>query len=257
MKVFIADIDIEGAKRLAQELNKHGEKVWPLEVNVADWDSQRKGFEAALDRLDSKHVDYVCPIAGVGEGRTFPNRPNSVGFQEPDLTKFEVNMNGFLYTVSLALQQFRRQEPNKHGFRGKVIAAGSVAGFYNHPGIPMCAAAKHAAVGFVRSFGKLLLDEDKITMNIICPNKIRTNINTTGAFDKVEAAGVQLIPMSEYLAAVKNLLGSNDVSGACFEIAPRIGYFIRQPTEFINSDSRISGEMTLELALPLHRPIYD
>lgn len=94
-------------------------------------------------------------------------------------------------------------------------------------------------------------------MNVICPNKIRTNINTAEAFDKVEAAGVKLVPMSEYLAAVESLLGKNDISGACFEIAPRMGCFLRDPPEYVNEDSKISGEITLDLARPIHQPTYD
>jgi hypothetical protein len=52
-----------------------------------------------------------------------------------------------------------------------------------------------AQVGFVRSFGKYLLENENIAMNVVCPNKIRTSINTGGAFDKVEAGGVPLVPM--------------------------------------------------------------
>lgn len=88
-----------------------------MEVDVADWESQRKGFEAAVAQFG--HLDYVFPIAGMGERKHFPNRLGSKDFQKPDLYAWDVNMTGFIYTVSLALQQFRRQELNKHGFRGK------------------------------------------------------------------------------------------------------------------------------------------
>lgn len=91
--------------------------AWAVEVDVADWDAQRRGFDAAVAQFG--RVDYVCPIAGMGERRTFPNRPNSTGFERPDLGAWDVNMTGFIYTVSLALQQFRRQSLSRHGFRGK------------------------------------------------------------------------------------------------------------------------------------------
>lgn len=117
IKVYIADRDLKGAQALAEELNKDGQVAWAVEVDVADWDSQRKAFEAAVDEFG--RIDYVYPIAGIGERRAFPNRPNSTEFEKPDLTVMDVDAIGPMYTVALALQHFRRQEPNKYGFRGK------------------------------------------------------------------------------------------------------------------------------------------
>lgn len=88
-----------------------------MQVDVADWDSQLKGFEAAVKELG--RIDYVYPIAGIGERSWLPNKPQATGFTKPDLTVMDVDANGVLYTAGLAIQQFRRQEPNKHGFRGK------------------------------------------------------------------------------------------------------------------------------------------
>lgn len=112
-----------------------------------------------------------------------------------------------------------------------------------------------AVVGFVRSFGTYLGDDEKITLNVICPNKIRTGIAAPETFDKVEAAGVELVPVEWLTEAVGKLLGSNDVSGTVFEIAPRIGCFVRDPPDFVNLDSKISGEMTMDLARHIHHPI--
>jgi hypothetical protein len=38
-KVFLADIDETGARAVADELNKKGQVVWPMKVDVAEWDS--------------------------------------------------------------------------------------------------------------------------------------------------------------------------------------------------------------------------
>jgi NAD(P)-dependent dehydrogenase (short-subunit alcohol dehydrogenase family) len=87
-------------------------------VNVADWEQQVKAFEAAISEFG--RIDYVYPVAGVGERPWTPHHsdPKS-GFVKPDLSVVDVDMRGVLYTCSLALQQFRRQEPDKNGFRGK------------------------------------------------------------------------------------------------------------------------------------------
>jgi NAD(P)-dependent dehydrogenase (short-subunit alcohol dehydrogenase family) len=119
IKVYVADRDLKSAQALTEELNKgkNDQVVWSVSVDVADWDSQCKAFEAAEAQFG--RIDYVYPIAGIGERRSFPNRPHSKGYEKPDLAVLEVDAIGVFYTVSLALQHFRRQEPNKYGFRGK------------------------------------------------------------------------------------------------------------------------------------------
>ncbi|KAH0848659.1 glucose 1-dehydrogenase [Fonsecaea pedrosoi] len=270
-----------GLRSLSEELNKDETVLLPVVVDVADWDSLRQGFEKAVSQF--QRIDYIFPIAGVGETRTFPNNPASTGFQPPDLRAFEVNMNGFLYTISLALQQFRRQSVNELGFRGKrglisisTIEYSSFMAPHSHRarisiGVLQHALRPHvrssetgnrerltrnsAQVGFVRSFGTYLADEEKIFINVICPNKIRTGLNTAEAFDKIEAAGVPLIEMKTVLDEVEKLLGSNSLSGAIIEIAPKIGSVVREPPAFINRESERSAEMTLELARPLHQVV--
>jgi hypothetical protein len=112
-----------------------------------------------------------------------------------------------------------------------------------------------AVVGFVRSLGKIL-PEEKITLNAVCPNKIRTNISTEAVYKKAEEKGV-LVPMEKLLQAFEQLLGASDYSGECFEIAPKIGCRIVPPTPFVNDESRISAEMTYERSHYLHEPIDD
>lgn len=86
-------------------------------MDVSDWDSQRKAFETA--EAPFGRIDYVFPIAGIGERRSFPNRPKSTGYEKPDLKVLEVDAIGVLYTISLAMQHFRRQEVDRFGFRGE------------------------------------------------------------------------------------------------------------------------------------------
>jgi hypothetical protein len=83
-----------------------------------------KGFEAAISEFG--RIDYVYPIAGIGER---PWTPHHTGpkdaFVKPDLSVADVDMRAVLYTCSLALQQFRRQERDRDGFRGKSNAVSS------------------------------------------------------------------------------------------------------------------------------------
>ncbi|OAL23875.1 hypothetical protein AYO22_06051 [Fonsecaea multimorphosa] len=254
IKVYVADRDLKGAQAVAEELNRGGDKaVWTVQADVADWDSQRSAWEAA--EAEFKRIDYVFPIAGIGETRAFPNRPNSTGYEKPDLSVLEVDCIAVIYSVSLAVQHFRRQQPNKYGFKGKIMPVASVCGFYIHQTVPIYTAAKHAVVGLVRSYGKILAEE-KITLNAVCPNKIRTGISTAAMYDKAEKLGV-LVPMEKLLEAFESLLGENPMSGECLEVAPKLGVRVVQFVPFINEESRLSAETTYERSHYLHEPVTD
>jgi NAD(P)-dependent dehydrogenase (short-subunit alcohol dehydrogenase family) len=74
-------------------------------------------------------------------------------FAKPDLSVVDVDLTGVLYTIALAIQQFRRQDPvpwsssiSKKQYRGKIGLVASVCGFYCVPSLPIYTAAKHALV---------------------------------------------------------------------------------------------------------------
>ena len=48
-----------------------------------------------------------------------PNDPSATEFVKPMLSVIDVDLTGVVYTVSLAVQQMRRQEKDANGFRGK------------------------------------------------------------------------------------------------------------------------------------------
>lgn len=123
MKVVIADRNLNGAEEAAQEFNKNGKQMaWAIQVDVADWESQKAAFEYAIKQLG--RVDYVFPIAGVTERPWIPyQQSQSTGFVKPDLTVLDVNGTGALYTCALAVQHFKNFNPNKYGFRGKGTSA--------------------------------------------------------------------------------------------------------------------------------------
>lgn len=114
----------------------------------------------------------------MGERVWTPNQPAMTsGFEKPDLTVIDLDLTGVMYTVSLAVQQFRRQEP-KNGFRGKIGCVASICGFYCVPTLPIYTAAKHGVNGFVRSFGKYL-PEEQITMNAVVSLKSLSSLFET------------------------------------------------------------------------------
>jgi NAD(P)-dependent dehydrogenase (short-subunit alcohol dehydrogenase family) len=111
-------VNAKGAEDVCAELNKTTPNIaQSAQVDVTDWNAQAKVFSQAVHAFG--RIDYVYSIAGIGERRWLPHDPNASGFEMPDLSTLDVDLRGLLFTVALAVQQFRKQEPNKDGFRGK------------------------------------------------------------------------------------------------------------------------------------------
>lgn len=102
---------------MVHRLKSEGHQVMAVEFNAVDWDSQVGAFQKAVDAFG--HLDYVFPIAGIGERKAIQNDPKNMDWQKPDLTVIDVDLIGVLYTAYLAIQQMRRQEKGSDGYRGR------------------------------------------------------------------------------------------------------------------------------------------
>ncbi|QDS74122.1 hypothetical protein FKW77_009883 [Venturia effusa] len=242
VNVFIADYNTTAAETLAAELNNAGKaKAASAHVDVSDWNQLVKAFDQSIAAFGK--IDYVYPIAGIGERKWMSNDPSSHGWEAPDLTVVDVDLKAVLNTCSLAVQHFRRQGLNKQGFRGKIFCVSSVCSFYAVPTVPIYTAAKHGVTGFVRSFGAYLPAEG-ITLNAICPNIVKTGISTSEFYDKCEAENL-VIPMQSILDVFDSLLGEDGRSGQIFEVGPR-GVRTRDAPEPMDAESARSMEMLKE-----------
>lgn len=182
-----------------------------------------------------------------------PNDPSKKsGFVKPDLTVLDADLTGVLYTVALALQQFRRQEPAENGFRGKIACVASVCGFYCSPPIPIYTAAKHGVVGLTRSYGKYL-PEEQITLNAVCPNVVKTNISAPAFYDMLDKKGL-LTPMDGLLEAFESMMGTSTVSGEIFECGPNGGYHIKPAAPYLDAESKEGVDVIYDRSWHLQRP---
>lgn len=113
MRVALADMNVSGAEAVASTYPN----AMAVELDAADWDSQLAAFKTVQKEFG--RIDYVYPIAGIGERKWIPNDPKAIEFAKPDLSVLDVDLNGLLYTTALAVQQMRRQDLDERGLRGK------------------------------------------------------------------------------------------------------------------------------------------
>ena len=131
----------------------------------------------------------------------------------------------------------------------------SVCGFYCCPTLPLYTAAKHAVVGFTRSYGKYL-PEEGITLNSACPNVIRTNNSTPQFYDSLEQKGL-LTPIEGVIEVFETLLGKNSASGECYEIGPNYksqGVIQTKGPPYLDDESAEVFDLLYHRGRPLHQP---
>jgi len=118
--IALADFNLSAARTAVDKLNStsSSQSCIALETDVRSWTSQAAAFQQAVDAFG--RIDVTIVNAGIGERVFVANDGGKgTGFVEPDLSVLEVDLQGFMYTVSLAVQQMRRQGVDDDGFRGK------------------------------------------------------------------------------------------------------------------------------------------
>ncbi|KAF2030803.1 NAD(P)-binding protein [Setomelanomma holmii] len=179
----------------------------------------------------------------------------SSGFVKPYLSVFGVDLTGVLYTIALALQQFRRQDPQQWSstsqrvLRGEIALVVSVCVFYCVPSLPIYTAAKHALIGLTRSYGKLLPDHG-ITLCAVAPNVVRTSISSSVFYGQMEAQGI-LTPMEGVMDAFTDIIESS-ASGEVYECGPKNRWTKRPGTTYLDVESEKCCELLLARAEVLH-----
>jgi hypothetical protein len=109
---------------------------------------------------------------------------------------------------------------------------------------------RSAIVGFTRSYGALLANE-RITINAICPNIVRTNISTTAFYDLVDRKGL-FTPMESMVKTFDSLLGSDPRNGCTFECGPQ-GVLLREPPEYMDEATKEACDLIQERSSVMHR----
>ncbi|KAF8317873.1 NAD(P)-binding protein [Clavulina sp. PMI_390] len=219
--LVLADINEELGMATAAELNaKRANSTIFIRTDVTSWDDQVHLFRTTMSNPLTPRIDYVYANAGLYETAYLPpmtsSSPDAIDWSKPALKAFEVNSISVLYTCQLAAQVMRTQSI-VNGFRGKIIATASIAGFAPIEFMPQYSAAKHSVVGLVRAFAPQVALHN-ITINGVGPNVTRSNLAPKVAFDEVEAMGM-LTPNENVTEAFLSFLGDSTENGLVKEVS--------------------------------------
>lgn len=151
--VVIADINLEAARRVAQQI---GGKAFAVEVDV----SSKAGVDSMVQACQAEfgHVDIMVNNAGV----THKNQPLLEVDEAMFDRVFSVNVKSIYLTTCAVVPLMRAQG------RGVILNIGSTAGMRPRPGLSWYNASKGAVNVLSKSMAVELAPEN-IRVNAICP----------------------------------------------------------------------------------------
>lgn len=167
MKVAIADIDGDAVAAAATALDKSGERVLGLKLDVTD----RAGWERSADQAEQKFgaIHMVCNNAGIAViGWSTEEIP-------PELwdRQIGINLTGVFNGAHCMIPRIK-----KHGQGGHIVNTASISGLRARPNHPAYIASKHAVVGLSDALRQELAN-DNIGVSVLCPGSVGTNLAVT------------------------------------------------------------------------------
>lgn len=219
--VVAADIDAEGATRIAQEICNGGGGALGLRLDI----TKREKWRSAIAETVQKAGGLDILVNNAGGATIKPLETLSV---EEWRTDIDVNLNGAFLGVKEALEPMR-ERAKRTSSGGSIINIASVSALVGSPGMPAYSASK----GGLRLFSKAIAVDFArrrygIRVNSIFPGLIDTALTkplfqsrtTAGAAMDIETARAQIleryptgrIGQPEEIASVVSFLAGDDSS---------------------------------------------
>ncbi|KAJ8088881.1 hypothetical protein PM082_014127 [Marasmius tenuissimus] len=228
-KVIMVDINEDACKTTAEELNQQADGnvvAVAVKADTRSWEEQLAAYEIGVKAFG--RVDYFFANAGISERSWIPppsesdTTPDTKPITKPDLTTLEIQLTGNLYTSALALQVFERQEPNRHGFRGKLVLTASIYSYWVCASMPMYNAGKTGILQFMRSTARLCEKQygagKGVTVNSVAPNLVATGIaGSSELFEPFKARGL-LTSVEFVVQQYISVLGDSKDNGRAISI---------------------------------------
>jgi meso-butanediol dehydrogenase/(S,S)-butanediol dehydrogenase/diacetyl reductase len=158
--VVVADLDVEAAQRVAEQVSRNGGRVVAASVDVTDWNATHALIRGIIE--DFGQLDILVNNAGVSR---------SIPFVELDETEwdrvFDVNVKGVFIACHAVLPHMVERR------RGKIINLSSMVGKEAIPLFVHYSASKFAVIGITQGLAKEFA-EYGININAVCPGVVRT-----------------------------------------------------------------------------------
>ena len=139
---------------------------------VADVTDQAAVDAAMGEAAARRPIDILIANAGAAESAPFA-RTDAALFKR----MIDVNFMGVVHSIQAALPSMRERP------FGRIVVIASTAGLKGYAYVSAYAAAKHAAIGLVRSLA-LELATTRITVNAVCPGFTDTDL-VAGSIDTI------------------------------------------------------------------------
>ena len=216
--VAIAELNAEGAERVADEIREAGGSAMVTSVDVTDNDSCAAAVDAVVDEFG--RVDVLVNSAGVGA-----RRASDMTYEERWQFVIDVNLKGTVLMARHTVEQMKEQGS------GAVVNIASIRGLIGYPdfitdGFNPYPHSKGGVVNATRDMA-LGLAKQNIRVNAVCPGFTHTEM-TRGTWENPEMYDriVALHPIGRFaqpieIARAVLFLASDEasfVTGACLVI---------------------------------------
>lgn len=202
--VVVADMDLAGAKLVAEELRALGAKAIAIETNITDETSVKAMVDETVKMFG--RLDILVNNAGI----TSPVKTLDMSKDE-FMRIVTVNLGGTFICSKNAIPAMAKNH------YGRIVNLSSVSGKRGGGvyGGSHYSAAKAGILGFAKALAREVV-EDGITVNCVCPGLVATDIRK-GLSDEQEHAIWETIPMkrpatAREIADVIAFLASDEAS---------------------------------------------
>jgi len=212
-KVVVSDINLESAKKVAEEIVTNGGESLPIVTDVTKFDEVESLIQQTIAAFGQ--LDVIVNNAGIGPRKLLKTAEYTL---EDWDSVIAVNQTGVFYCMKLALQQMMKQ-----GF-GNIVNIASLAGLKASLNNLSYSASKFAVVGMTKS-AALEYAKTGIRINAVCPGYTESALldQLLSARPEMDMMLKAVIPMKRY--------------GKASEIADAIVWLASDQTKFMTGQT--------------------
>jgi NAD(P)-dependent dehydrogenase (short-subunit alcohol dehydrogenase family) len=219
-KVVVADMAIDDAKKVADDIKAKGHTAIALKVDMTKQEEADKMVEDALAQY--KQIDILANVAGGSQGRFIREkvRPFAESIKEEWDRVIDINLTGPRNCTRAVINHMLGRK------YGKIIFFSSIVGILGGTNVADYAAAKAAIIGFTRQLAGEVSPHG-INVNCVAPGIVGTSrlLAFPPELQKVMIQGIKFGRMATPLeiANVVLFLASDESSYITGETIPVVG----------------------------------